>query len=53
MFPFVSGIEQLRAARAAVLRAEEALRSQDQAYGRIEIGVMIEVPSAAITADLN
>jgi phosphotransferase system enzyme I (PtsI) len=52
MFPFVSGIEQLRAGRAAVARAADTLRGRGQAQGIVEIGVMIEVPSAAMTADL-
>jgi len=52
MFPFVSGIEQLRAGRAAVVRAAETLRARGETPGPVEIGVMIEVPSAAMTADL-
>jgi phosphotransferase system enzyme I (PtsI) len=52
MFPFVSGLEQLRAARAAVHRAADTLRARGVTPGSVEIGIMIEVPSAAITADL-
>jgi phosphotransferase system enzyme I (PtsI) len=52
MFPFISGLEQLRAARTAVIRAADALREAGITPGEVEIGVMIEVPSAAITADL-
>ena len=52
MFPFVSGLEQLRAARAAVDRAREVLHERGDASGPIDIGIMIEVPSAALTADL-
>ena len=52
MFPFVSGVEELREARAAVIRAAETLRSRGMAVPPVPIGVMIEVPSAAITADL-
>jgi phosphoenolpyruvate-protein phosphotransferase (PTS system enzyme I) len=52
MFPFVSGVEELRAARAAVVRAAETLRSRGEAVPPVPIGVMIEVPSAALTADL-
>ena len=52
MFPFVSGIEQLRAGRAAVApRRRDAARARRRRR-RVEIGVMIEVPSAAMTADL-
>ena len=52
MFPFVSGLEELRAARGAVIRAAETLRAQGVAVPPVPIGVMIEVPSAAVTADL-
>ena len=52
MFPFVSGVEELRDARAAVIRAADTLRSRGIAVPPVPIGVMIEVPSAAITADL-
>ncbi|MEN3338051.1 MAG: phosphoenolpyruvate-protein phosphotransferase system enzyme [Acidobacteriota bacterium] len=52
MFPFVSGAGELRDARAAVERAAVALRTRGEAVGPVSIGVMIEVPSAALTADL-
>jgi len=52
MFPFVSGVEELRAARAAVQRAAETLRARGVQVPPVPVGVMIEVPSAAITADL-
>jgi phosphotransferase system enzyme I (PtsI) len=52
MFPFVSGLEQLRVARSAVIRAAESLRARGQPVPPVPIGVMIEVPSAALTADL-
>jgi phosphotransferase system enzyme I (PtsI) len=52
MFPFVSGCEELRAGRAAVARAADALRSRGEPAPEVPIGVMIEVPSAALTADL-
>jgi len=52
MFPFVSGLEELRGARAAVQRAAEALRARGLPAPPVSIGVMIEVPSAALTADL-
>ena len=52
MFPFVSGLEELTAARAAVGRAADALRARGCAVPDVPVGVMIEVPSAALTADL-
>jgi phosphotransferase system enzyme I (PtsI) len=52
MFPFVSGVEELRTARAAVERAAAGLRAAGETVPHVPIGVMIEVPSAALTADL-
>ena len=52
MFPFVSGVEDLRAGRAAVDRAADALRTRGEGVPPVPVGVMIEVPSAALTADL-
>jgi phosphotransferase system enzyme I (PtsI) len=52
MFPFVSGVEELRAARESIERAAETLRARGAGVPPVPIGIMIEVPSAALTADL-
>jgi phosphotransferase system enzyme I (PtsI) len=52
MFPFVSGLEELRGARAAAARAVASLRERGLSIPDVPIGVMIELPSAALTADL-
>src|SRR3954465_5911605 len=52
MFPFVSGVEELLAARAAALPPAEALPARAIGVPPVPVGVMIEVPSAALTADL-
>jgi len=52
MFPFVSSVEELRAAREAVAEAADALRASGLTVPRVPTGIMIEVPSAALTADL-
>src|SRR5204863_7000770 len=52
MFPFVTGVEELRAARTAVTQAREALAARGIAVPDVPIGIMIEVPSAALTIDL-
>ena len=52
MFPFVSGLEELQAARAAVAKAAASLRARGEAVPDVPIGIMIELPSAALTADL-
>ena len=50
MFPMISGLDELRRARDIL----EECRSEvgEAASGKMEVGVMIEVPSAAISADL-
>jgi phosphotransferase system enzyme I (PtsI) len=52
MFPFVTGVEELRAARTAVAQAADALRTRGIGVPDVPIGIMIEVPSAALTIDL-
>jgi phosphoenolpyruvate-protein phosphotransferase (PTS system enzyme I) len=52
MFPFVTGVEELRAARTAVEQAAATLRGRGLSVPDVPIGIMIEVPSAALTIDL-
>ena len=52
MFPFVSGIEELREARSVLAEARQEIEARGAASGPLRVGVMIEVPSAAFTADL-
>jgi phosphoenolpyruvate-protein phosphotransferase (PTS system enzyme I) len=50
MFPLISGLEELRHAGAVL---EECRREVGEgAAGKMDVGVMIEVPSAAISADM-
>jgi len=52
LFPFVSGIEELREARAVLKEAAEELERRGETAPAVPVGVMIEIPSAAVTADL-
>jgi phosphotransferase system enzyme I (PtsI) len=53
MFPMISGATEIRKAKALVNEAMAELRKESIPFNEnIEIGVMIEIPSAAITADL-
>jgi phosphotransferase system enzyme I (PtsI) len=52
MFPFVSSVEQVREARAMVDAATADLARRGEQVPRVPIGVMIEIPAAAYTADL-
>src|SRR5690349_16605439 len=50
MFPFVTGIEEVRQARAMLAQVYGDFRQVDSS--RLKVGAMIEVPSAALAADL-
>lgn len=52
MFPFVSSVQEVRAARALLADARAELEARGAAVGRVDVGIMIEVPSAAFTASL-
>jgi phosphotransferase system enzyme I (PtsI) len=52
MFPFVSGVEQLREARRMIVEAAAELARRGETAPRVAVGVMIEIPAAAYTADL-
>jgi phosphotransferase system enzyme I (PtsI) len=51
MFPMVSGIAELRAAKRALLEAREELRKQGVETRMPPVGIMVELPSAAMIAD--
>jgi phosphotransferase system enzyme I (PtsI) len=52
MFPFVSGIEELREARSVLAEARQEIEERGETPASVRVGVMIEVPSAAFTADV-
>jgi phosphotransferase system enzyme I (PtsI) len=52
MFPFVSSVEQVREARRILSTAISDLRQHGEAVPDVPVGVMIEIPAAAYTADL-
>jgi phosphotransferase system enzyme I (PtsI) len=52
LFPFVSGIEELREARSVLAEARQEIEARGEPVRPLHVGVMIEVPSAAFTADL-
>lgn len=51
LLPFVTDVDDLRFARAGVTRAAEALRHAGVEVPTVPLGAMVEVPSAALTAD--
>ena len=53
MFPMISGLDELRRANAVLAECrEELLRSGVPLAEKIDVGAMIEIPSAAICADV-
>ena len=53
MYPMISGLEELRQANGILNEAKEELRKKGTPFDEsIEVGAMIEIPSAAMTADL-
>jgi phosphotransferase system enzyme I (PtsI) len=53
MLPMISGMGELNEALGLIDRAKEQLRKKNQDYAEsTEVGVMIEVPSAAVLADV-
>jgi phosphoenolpyruvate-protein phosphotransferase (PTS system enzyme I) len=53
MYPMISSIEELRQSNVILEDCKQELRHERMKFDEdIEVGVMIEVPSAAITADL-
>ena len=53
MFPMISGVEELRAAKKILEECKEELRKENKKFDEnIPVGTMIEVPSAALTADI-
>ena len=53
MFPMISGVEELLQAKAILEEAKEELRKEKKAFNEdIKVGAMIEIPSAALIADI-
>ncbi|MEI7958413.1 MAG: phosphoenolpyruvate--protein phosphotransferase [Verrucomicrobiota bacterium] len=53
MFPMISGVDELKRANAVLEECRQELREQGIPFNeQMEVGAMIEVPSAALVADL-
>ena len=53
MYPMISGLEELRQANAIFEETRKELRKEGVGFDEnMEVGAMIEVPSAALTADI-
>lgn len=53
MFPMITGLEEVRAAKALLEQVKQELREEGYTYDAdIEVGIMIETPGAVAIADL-
>ena len=53
MFPMISGITEVRMIKKLIKEVKKELKKQNKPFDpKIKIGIMVEVPSAAIIADL-
>jgi len=53
MLPMVSSIDDIRKAKEIIYRIKEQLTAEEIKIGEIKIGIMIEVPSIALIADIT
>ena len=53
MYPMISNVDEVIQASALLEECREELRKRGQVFdGTMEVGIMIEIPSAALTADV-
>lgn len=52
MYPMISSLEEVRSANAILDECKKELDREGIPYAKFEVGIMIEIPSAALTADL-
>ena len=53
MYPMISGIDELRSANAVLEEVKAELRQEGVPFDEdIKVGIMVEIPSAAITSDI-
>ncbi len=51
MFPMIATLQEFRQAKAILLEEEEKLVAAGVKVGKFEVGIMIEIPAAAVLAD--
>lgn len=53
MYPMISGVEEIKKANKILSEVKKELKKEQIPFAEdIEVGIMVEVPSAAITADI-
>jgi phosphotransferase system enzyme I (PtsI) len=51
LFPMITALEECRRIRQIVRRAQQRLKKENKEFGELPIGMMLEVPAAAIAID--
>ena len=51
MFPMITTLEEMRRVRTIVRRAIRQLKDEGKPYGKVPIGMMLEVPAAAVSVE--
>jgi phosphotransferase system enzyme I (PtsI) len=52
LLPMISGLEELRRAKACIRRCSEELEAEGIKCATVKVGIMIEVPAAVVLVDL-
>jgi phosphotransferase system enzyme I (PtsI) len=52
MFPMVGSLDDIRMAKEHIASVKKKLKKEGKAFGEAKIGIMIEIPSIALVADL-
>ncbi|MDF2674436.1 MAG: ptsP, partial [Clostridiales bacterium] len=53
MFPMISGLQEILSAKEIIEEVKQELRNEGIAYSdEVQVGIMIEIPSAAVTSDI-
>ncbi|MEK6265008.1 MAG: phosphoenolpyruvate--protein phosphotransferase [Clostridium sp.] len=53
MFPMISGLQELKMAKKILQKCKDELKSEGVAFDEnVEVGIMIEIPSAAVMSDV-
>lgn len=53
MFPMISGVQEVRQAKELLEEAKKELEAENKKYDKdIKVGIMVEIPSAAVSADI-
>ena len=51
MFPMIGSMDQLREAKALLREQEQTLQAEDVPTGPVKVGMMVEIPAAAVLAE--